>query len=674
MTAEAATPITTPSAMNIGGAGGVSHGFYLYFTPPTDDGGSVITGYQVSVDGGDTWQPLTVTPGDGYYVGTVTGLDNGTSYDIRTRAVNAAGGGTPFVANGFVPLGGAAAPTITAVVPGDRALSVSFTAPTDDGGVAIDHYETSVDGGLTWQPLATTGSNVLTGTVGDLTNGTASTLLLRAENLQEDGESATADSATPVSVPSAPLQLMPKAGNGSVTVTFTAPTYDTGLPVLGYETSINGGVTWVPATVTTDGAVNSTTVTGLTNGVMYTVSLRAVDDSGPGTAATAFPVTPVGPASAPTDVLAKPDDGVLDVTFTPPADNGGSPVSYYQYSVDGGTTWHSVYDFNQAGLVSFPVSGLTNGMAYTVLVRGVNNAGFGAIGTAAAATPATTPDAPTDLTLTPADSSAKLSFVSPVDDGGAAITGYEAVVTANGSPVVVPLTITSSIPVTAPVALLAEQANTLTATLPGLTNGTRYRVQVRAVNAQGPGALTEPNSVVPALPTAPTLSGAATSTVAYGSTVTISGTAPAGSQVGIYFHGRGQTGYTMRRSILVGSGGTYSTTYVATDDQRYYVQVGSQSTPIVLTQVAPVVTGPVDQTVKRNSTVTIHGRGVAGTTVSVRFHKAGTAANDYSVVRRVTVAANGTFTRAFVASADYRFYVTSDVNGLASANFLVRVK
>jgi hypothetical protein len=65
----------------------------LSFTAPAGNG-AAITGFEVSVDGGQTWQSLTITAGNPI-TGTVSGLANGTSYDIEVRGVNDVGPGAP---------------------------------------------------------------------------------------------------------------------------------------------------------------------------------------------------------------------------------------------------------------------------------------------------------------------------------------------------------------------------------------------------------------------------------------------------------------------------------------------------------------------------------------------------------------------------------------------------
>ena len=162
-------------------------------------------------------------------------------------------------------------------------------------------------------------------------------------------------------------------------------------------------------------------------------------------------------------------------------------------------------------------------------------------------------------------------------------------------------------------------------------------------------------------PVAPRLNGAVVQAVPLLSVVGISGTAPAGSTVGIFFHRRGEVGYTQRRSLLVGADGRFSTSYIAVDAMRYYAAIGNAASASVLTMIRPTVTGPASRIVKRNSVYTITGTSIPATTVTLHFHRPGGAANDYSILRRVAVAGNGAWAKPYVASADVAFFVTSDV-------------
>jgi Ca2+-binding RTX toxin-like protein len=100
------------------------------------------------------------------------------------------------------------------------------------------------------------------------------------------------------------------------------------------------------------------------------------------------------------------------------------------------------------------------------------------------------PNAPTAVTAVAADGSANVSWTGASFTGGLALTGQEVVVSSGGSVVQT---------VTVPAAAT-------TAVVTGLTNGTAYTFQVRAVNALGKGPLSAASaSVTPrGAPTAPT--------------------------------------------------------------------------------------------------------------------------------------------------------------------------
>src|SRR5262249_48236832 len=116
--------------------------------------------------------------------------------------------------------------------------------------------------------------------------------------------------------PDAPAQPTVKAGNASISVTFTPP-FDGGSPITGYTascTSTNGGVTnnrGGPGTL-----VSPIAVPGLTNGKTYTCTVQAQNliGTGPASAAslTAVPKTLPARPAAPTVVAG---NARLNVSF-----------------------------------------------------------------------------------------------------------------------------------------------------------------------------------------------------------------------------------------------------------------------------------------------------------------------------------------------------------------------
>ncbi|NKX52452.1 fibronectin type III domain-containing protein, partial [Arthrobacter deserti] len=89
--AAAATPRTVPGAAEITGIEPGNRKLAVEFDGPSSDGGAEITGYEYSLDGGETWN----TAGDGSGPLVIDGLNNGEDYSVLVRAVNAAGAGAP---------------------------------------------------------------------------------------------------------------------------------------------------------------------------------------------------------------------------------------------------------------------------------------------------------------------------------------------------------------------------------------------------------------------------------------------------------------------------------------------------------------------------------------------------------------------------------------------------
>ena len=429
------------------------------WTAPSDDGGE-LTDYDYSTDDGATWNSTGATS-TAY---TITGLDKGTEYDVKVRAVNSAGDGTASstvtkTTDTTVPN----APTslsATADTNGTE-IDLSWTAPTDDGGTTITGYQYSTDDGSTYtDTVSTTTTHTITG----LDKNTEYTLKVRATNAEGNGTaSGSATQTTDTTVPNAPTSLSLTVGETTANLSWTAPTDDGGDTITSYEVSSDDGTTWTD----TGDADLTYQITGLTADTEYDFKVRAVNGEGSGTASATVTETTNAVAitvpAAPTSLtVTVPTNGTsLSASWTAPS----GTVTDYEYSTDNGTTWNSTGSTS----TSYTITGLEKGTEYNVKVRAVNSAGNStATATVTKTTNTTVPSAPTSFSIAIGDTDATLTWATPTDDGGTAITEYQ-YSTDDGA------TWTDT------------NSTNLQQEVTGLVAETEYDFKVRAVNAEGNG-------------------------------------------------------------------------------------------------------------------------------------------------------------------------------------------
>ncbi len=461
------TPTGPPGAPTITAVTAADGQATVSFQAPTNTGGLPVLGYTVISN------PDGITATGASSPLTVNGLTNGQAYTFTVEANNAAGTGpasAPYV-NGVVPVGAPSAPTITGVQAGDGSATVTFSAPTNNGGSFISLYTiTSAPGGI----VATGSTSPIT--VTGLVDGQSYTFTMIANNeVKNSVNSDVSSPVVPVGPPSPPTITITQAGDAQVTVAFSVSTNNGGLPITQYT------ITSSPSGITASGSSSPIVVTGLTNGTPYTFTATAANAAGTSdpSAPSNSPVTPLGVPLAPSINSVTPGNGQVSIDFNEPSGDGGSNITQYTVTgIPGGI----IAVGNSSPLV---VTGLTNGQAYTFTIYAVNAQGAGpASPSSNAVTPIGPPGAPTITTVTAADGQATVSFQASTNTGGLPVLEY---------------TVTSI-----PGGLTATGASS-PVTVNGLTDGQSYTFTVQAQNAAGTGPASAPsvNGVVPLGPPAP---------------------------------------------------------------------------------------------------------------------------------------------------------------------------
>ena len=357
--------------------------------------GSTITGYTVKAydnTGNEvTGVSCTVTTASTGGNCIVTGLTNGSSYTFKaitnsTANSTAVTSGPSIATTAITPAKAPDAPTGVQVSAGTGKVTVSWTAPSSNGSPitsytvqAYDEAGNAVSGATCTATAPATTCDVST----NLTAGTNYTFKVTATSGAGTSSASSASSSVAINAaPSVPRNVVATAGNGSVAVTWDAPSDTRGSALTGYTATAYTSGNNVVGTCTSTVIAEACTVTGLTNGTAYT--FKVVATNGIGTSAASDPsaaVTPSTVPNAPTGVTAAMGDASASVSFLAPANNGGSAVLRYTVTSSPGNFTCTV----NAPATSCNVTGLTNGTAYTFTVKATNKNGDSVASTASSA-------------------------------------------------------------------------------------------------------------------------------------------------------------------------------------------------------------------------------------------------------------------------------------------------
>ena len=175
----------------------------------------------------------------------LSGLRNGTTYELQARAKNARGWGA--WSTSTLGTAGTPSPPEINTLAKNASLDLSWAAPSDNGsavsGYDVQYRNASSGGWSSWSHAGTTRSATITG----LTNNTEYEVRVRARNAVGNGPWSTVK-ATPIpEKPDAPAAPTLTSSGTTMTVSWTAPSAN-GAEISDYdiEYSSDNGTTWTP--------------------------------------------------------------------------------------------------------------------------------------------------------------------------------------------------------------------------------------------------------------------------------------------------------------------------------------------------------------------------------------------------------------------------------------------
>ena len=276
---SAVTPAspTPPAAPVMGRPDLGSSAVRVKWVAPSRNGGSPVTGYTVRVYRGTT--PVTTVTTTATET-LVKGLTNGTAYSFTVAARNAVGTGTAVTVKA-TPRTVASAPRIGTPTAGAGAATVRWAAPTSNGGAPLTGYTIRAYRGSTLVKTVSAAAAATSATVTGLTNGSAHTFLVSANNAAgQVAASARSVAVVPSTVASPPKITAASAGTASVAVTWARPN-NGGAAITAYVVRVYQGST-LAQKITVAASRTSLTVGSLTPGRGYTVRVGAVNAAGTG--------------------------------------------------------------------------------------------------------------------------------------------------------------------------------------------------------------------------------------------------------------------------------------------------------------------------------------------------------------------------------------------------------
>ncbi len=616
-TTDAATAPAAPTSLTATASGQTT--INLSWTAPTNTGGASITGYRIEVspNGTSNWTNLQANTGLTSTSYSHTGLSAGTTRHYRVSAINSAGTGaasnvddaTTDAAPPGVPTG------LTATASGQTTINLSWTAPTNTGGAAIEGYkiEVSPNGTSNWTNLqANTGLTSTSYSHTGLSAGETRHYRVSAINSAGTGAASNVDDATTdAAPPAAPTGLTATAaGPTTINLSWAAPTNTGGAAITGYriEVSPNGTSNWTNQQVNTRSTTTTYSHTGLSAGTTRHYRVSAINSVGTGAASNVASATTSTPTAtrpaAPTGLTATAaGQTTINLRWTAPTNTGGAAITGYRIEVspNGTSNWTNQQANTGSTTTTYAHTGLSAGTTRHYRVSAINSVGTGAASNVATATTdgATRPAAPTGLTATAAgQTTINLRWTAPTNTGGASITGYRIEVSPNG---------TSN--------WTNQQANTGSTTTSyshtGLSAGTTRHYRVSAINFVGTGAASNVASATTSTPTAtaPAAPTGLTATAAGQTTINLSWTAPTntgGADITGYqieVSPNGTSNWTNQQANTGSTTTSYSHTGLSAGTTRHYrvsainsVGTGAASNVASATTSTPTATAPAAPT------------------------------------------------------------------------------
>jgi hypothetical protein len=358
----------------------------LTWAEPADKGGIQLLRYNLFYKTSDSeWSetPNRELPNN-FNSFTVLGLENGSFYDFKIKAVTAFGESADDPTNdtrlNVQPSTVPGTPTNLQITGALNQVTVTWDAPFTGGALISDYKILLKVGSENFVTYEDGESQETTVTIPNLTNGVPVSVKVAAVNTAGAGLYSVESASQSPGIPAeAPTLGSPSIGDGEISLSWLPPANTAGLLVTGYRVqkrvydSNNTETTGWSNVTTTSSTTLDVTVSNLENGTKYDLRVAAMTLFGSGIYASVEQLIPAGPAAAPTGLIVNASSGTALLEWVAPTDDGGSAISGHrvQYRVLGTNAWTDRDYASAAAAASVP--GLANGQTYEFRVAALTS-------------------------------------------------------------------------------------------------------------------------------------------------------------------------------------------------------------------------------------------------------------------------------------------------------------
>jgi titin len=365
-------------------------------------------------------------------------------------------------------------------LPSDWEIFLNWSRPSDEGGCRILRYELSRFNASTGEwDLLLQEYNFFYHDM-NVSNGKSYRYRVCAVSNLGAGTFAELTMTVPAVIPTIPLNLTARTGDGTVTLNWSSPAFDGGGRITSYVimrglardemgevAQLGNETSWVDMTVEL--------------GTFYYFKVAAKNSAGMGPFTPEVRIKPVGLPSSPRSFSVTPGDGRVDLSWALPSSTGGMMLlgfKVYRGTNPGNVAFLATKIITE---LSHSDTGVTNGISYLYYVTAYTELGESIPSIILDATPFGIPGKPANLTAIVGNGEVVLSWEAPISDGGRAINGYKIYYGEDGGDI----------------SFLVKIGNTTSFRHTGLVNGHLYVYDVRAVNEAGDGPVSERTSARP---------------------------------------------------------------------------------------------------------------------------------------------------------------------------------